>query len=1228
MSKRFGVQRGGLVGRLRFDFDLLCLTVLILSFTLALLAGRAAAQESPAPNTGTIQGTVRDSDGNPIEGARVAYHSRDTETGGQTRTGKDGTYTSEALPPGLYTVRSDAQDYLASEATATVASGAVATADFHLDEINPGPIRLESRIAGTVVDRLPIDGRNVMNPARLEPGTQVVDGAVLDAGKSGFQAASIDGLWGRTTHYDVDQVESFDETRGGPMLNVPADAVGELIVTRVTPEVYQSLNGAGAVEVITRSGSDEWHGNLFGDYRDRRIGLAGFPSSDPKYSRQLYGFGVGGALIKDKAFVYLGGERLKQDGQLPFYQGFPYNFINLRDASDRDNMLTGRLDYNWSENTKLFGRFSYDNAKQFGPIDSWAKFQDQVNVPSAVFGMDWNHGNFAHSGRFGYQKLVNAINPAFGRDSLLPGGYLIHQQIGSFALGPSNLGPRQTIQRDLFGRYDGSTIYNGVHTFRFGGAIHRITQGDFYSPGLIGPSVTSSNGLAVIDAINSNPNLLPIVPGDPRGAADNPLNYPVGTFTIYNGLGNFSEKSAFNRSTGGHADTRIEAYIGDKFSVLPNLNVTLGVNYVRDSGRTDSDLAATPCSAINTTIVTAPPCTGSSLILDQFGLAPPIGVGVAQSLGESVLHPNFDFAPQAGVAWDPGHNGRTVIRASGGMFFDNFLLQNSYQDRINRLSNGQYARSLTLCPTGAVLFPDGSIHNTVDGLNIATQICGQPLGAVATPIQDLQNAFVANQALVTGGPNVYSLANSLANFGGLLAPTYKTPRVVHMSAGLERQMGERSSFSIDYVREIGTQFPLGIDSNHVGDSRYLTNGSDPNPANNTYAAELAAINATVTPVGCAPATSAGASAQTAVNCYLQNVPSASIVDFARNGLDSSNAFCGPFPCSVLGKNQASFGGINPAVGSNVMFFPSGRSKYQALHFTFRTSGDRPGSNVRHWDMAFSYAYSDYKSNIASPDGSGGDYSVLTVAQDYNRPHLANFGPSGLDRRHMLAFTPSFEFRRGLRLTMIAQLASPLPLSLYLPQQDGGGAAGEIFRTDFTGDGTVGDRLPGTNLGTLGRYSEANANRAISTYNLNFAGKLTSAGQALANAGLFSAQQLVTLGAVMPTIQPLNENATPTWLKTIDLRFSWPIHLGERFVLEPHASAFNILNLANFGGPGQQLGGVLDGSPGTSFNNATRAGVCGNSTAFCTARLDRITPGSGAYGIGAPRQLDFGVRVTF
>ena len=1229
--------------------------LLIIIATLTPLGAQESTPENPA--TGTIQGTLRDDVGAAVEGARVFYGSSATDTKGLTRSGKDGTYVSEPVPPGVYVVRVEGHDMLPVESSVTVVAGGAVTADFKLEWINPGPARLESKFTGDVPDTLPINGRNYLNAGQLEPGVQVVDGRIYDHGKSGFQSLSINSQLGRTTHYDVDEVEVMDETKGASTLTLPAEAVREVIVSRVTPELFQSLNATGAVRVTTRSGGDEWHGNLFGNLRDRFAGLAGFPSGSPKYSRQQYGFGAGGALVKDKAFLFIGAERTKQDGVLPIQLGFPCsgvyvaglcgtsaaNQTSLRSAYFRENMLTARLDYNFSENMKWFARLSYDNANGIGPSDSQSNFRNQLNVPAAVLGLDWNRGRFLHSARFGYQKMVDAINPDAKDSAAAP----FHMQIGSYALGPSVSGPRQTIQRDLFGRYDSSTIYNVNHTIRFGAAIHRIDQGDFYAPGNFGPSVTSSNGLDVINAINGNPNLVPLFPGDPRGAADNPLNYPVGTVTIFNGLGNFSEKSAFNRSTGGHVDTRVEGYLGDTFNLFPNLNISFGVNYVRDSGRTNSDLAAVPCSAINPTIVKTPPCT-TGLILDQFGLLPNDARGGHQSLGQSVNQPSWNFAPQFGLAWDPGHNGRTVVRASGGMFYDNFLLQNAYQDRINRLSNGQYNRSLTLCPTGSVLFPDGSVVSSVDSLDIATKICGQPIGGtvlnsnnqpvvVSQAIQDLQSQFLTAQSAVTSGPNVYSLANSIANFGGMLAPGYKTPRIVHMDFGLQHQIGERGMFSIDYVREIGTQFPLGIDTNHVGDAGFLTDGHNLDRSQNTYAAELSAINATLSAnpasVGCPQAKFAGSSSQASVTCYLNAVPGATITDFARQGLDSSNAFCGPFPCSVLGKQQASFGGINPAVGSNIMYFPSGKSQYQALHLAYETSIANPARHVGRLDIAMAYALSRYRTNIAEPNGSGGDYSLMNVAEDYNRPHRGHFGASGLDRTHQLTFTPTAELPHGLRLTMIAHLASPLPLSAYIPQQNGGGVAGEIFRSDITGDGTVGDLLPGF-IGSTGKYSTSKLTKSITFYNSNFAGKLTPAGSVLANAGLFTGQQLVALGAYAPLIQSAPGQALPghyaqaTWLKTIDLRLSWPFRIGERVKLEPNVAVFNAFNFANFGGAGNQLNGVLNGAPGTSLNNASSAGFCGSSTTFCTSRLDRVLAGSGTYANGAPRQMEFGVRIIF
>ncbi len=325
---------------------------LFCSFLLTVFPGFVNAQE--APTTGTIQGTVHDADGNPISGARLVFHSREAVSSSVTRSGKDGSYVSDQLVPGKYTVLAEGRNFKVSQTQVTVQVGAAATANFQLEPINPGPARPESTVPGETVDTLPINGRNYLDLAQFEPGVQVVDGAILDPGKSGYQTLSLNSTLGRTTHHDLDEVEAMDETRGTVIQNLPAEAVRDLIVARSTPDVFQSLNANGSVRVTTRSGSDEWHGNLFGNYRDGRAGVSGFPGGSSNYSRQQYGFGAGGSIIKDKAFIFLGGERTKQDGFLPVYPGFPANFETLRDATLRENMLTGRLDYNLSENAKFF----------------------------------------------------------------------------------------------------------------------------------------------------------------------------------------------------------------------------------------------------------------------------------------------------------------------------------------------------------------------------------------------------------------------------------------------------------------------------------------------------------------------------------------------------------------------------------------------------------------------------------------------------------------------------------------------------------------------------------------------------------------------------------------------------------------------------------------------------------------------------------------------------------
>ena len=425
--------------------------VLLVSFISILLTRSGWAQEtSENPNAGTIQGTVRTEDGTPIDGARISYNSTATDTRGTTRSARDGTYVSEQLPPGTYIVLAEGRDMVPAEVNITVNAGAASTVDFKLDWINPGPVRLESRFSGDAPDQLPINGNNYLTAGELEPGVQAVDGAIYSPGKSGSQSLSIDSWLGRTTHYDFDEIEMMDETKGAAIMNLPADAVREVIVSRATPEVFQSLNGNGSVRVATRSGGEAWHGDSFGNLRDRPLGLDGFPSGGPNYSRQQYGFGAGGALIEDQAFLFLSGERIKQDGSLPMLtqdlilpsnDGSPnFNSTTFQTAYFRENMLTGRLDYNVDESMKFFVRVGYDNANLLGPRNSLSVYRNQVNVPAAAFGLDWNHGRFVHSARFGYEKLVNAITPDDAASAILSGVPPLNLQLGTFSMGPSMAG--------------------------------------------------------------------------------------------------------------------------------------------------------------------------------------------------------------------------------------------------------------------------------------------------------------------------------------------------------------------------------------------------------------------------------------------------------------------------------------------------------------------------------------------------------------------------------------------------------------------------------------------------------------------------------------------------------------------------------------------------------------------------------------------------------------------
>ena len=1190
---------------------------------LLVFSGALCAQQS---STGNLSGTVIGPRGGFVSGAKITLTKKLTGEVFHTITSPAGTYVLHDLPPGDYVLHVEAAGFQAAELLLRVQAASTASGDVRLQRLAPvGPplINTESpevvsTLAGERLQGLPSSG-NSFDLAFTAPGARAIDGAVLAPSKSGSVSVSISGRLGRTERILLDGVDISDETVGATTQDIALSSIQELKIEQSQLPLSSGLASAGAVSIITSSGSNDLHGHLFGSFRDKSALIANFPGGqDNPYSREVFGGGVGGALIKDKLFFFLAGEYFNQDLHAPVIFNVPFtSFAGSFSSPFHETTLNGRLDYTFSEKARAFYRFTYDNDNAVNSTNGYnfQPFRNRDNAPSHGGGVDFTTGSYTHSVRAAYVRYSSSVGDVVSGSNIFspaPGVSLNFLGGPGFATGPNSVTTQHFTQENKEVRYDGIKAFQS-HSFRFGAALNQINALPLNSPFSSAPQV----GLD-----QSNVSTLAAASGPFPGGVDNPLNYPVHSITMGNNLGCFSEKSAFGSPCGGFADMRLQGYLGDVWRILPNLTLTYGVQYVRDTGRNSSDLGVIPCSAISGSFGTLAPCSGSAPLLNSFG-------GSVVNLGNQVRQPNLNFAPQAGFAWDPGKSGRTVLRAGIGYYYDNTEFYNALFDREARLATGVFsAQANDPCAShGVVILPGNVPLNTIDGLDIATQICSNPAGNVTGAIADLQRAYqAAFAALGTGNPNPGFIGQILSNQTGLLAPNFQTPRSVQINFGFEHQLGRGTVIGFDYLRNITTHQLLGFDTNHVGDASFLQ--TEVINGNRVPTAALNAITATVTPVGCPAAIVVGSGpggSQTAIDCYRAAVPGASITDFARNGLDSGAQYLGGLPASVFGltpDSGAAFAGINPLVGRSLVFFPAGRSLYSGLHIFARSRLSKPARGVSSATLQFSYTQSSDRSNLPG----GMDQDLLPLAGDFKSP-LAYFGSAPGDRKHQISSAAILDLPVGLRLSFVGNIASPLPQTLFLPAS---GVPGEIFRTDITGDGSFagqtltgntpfGDVLPTTNVGAFGRAVSADQlNTVIEQYNNQFAGGVTPAGQALINAGLLRGDQMLALAATIPAIkEALPGNVGMGWLRTFDFSLSWPLRVKDRFTFEPRVSAFNLFNNANFDGPGNLLSGVLNGQPGQI-----------NGTTTTNRLANRIGFGSGVFTQGAPRQVEFGLRVIF
>lgn len=1153
---------------------------------LALFSAGLLAQTTIS--TGSIQGTVTDSSGAVLSGAKVTITNKATGLSTTTNTNGAGAFASGALTPAEYEVRVEAQGFKTQSQNVPVQLNTTSTVNAKMSVgestqvvevqasevgVNTEQATVQGILNATQIENMPVNGRNFLDLAQLEPGIQIQDGGTFDPTKNGFSSISFGGRFGRTARIEVDGIDISDENVGTTTQNIPLGAIQEASLQQSSLDLSTELTSSGSVNVTTKSGTNALHGEGFYSFRDQKMDAALPGGSTNYFQRNQYGGSLGGAILKDKLFFFADAERVKQDFVNPVLPSAPFAGLTGSFTSPfRDPELVGRLDYSGGP-YKLFYRVSYESNRSTLPFipNSFQPFANNNHARDHVVGFDFNTGSFTHSIRFGYMKFQNGILDAVTGSSIFDPAPGIELAIGAdvrcltaganqFCSGINFLAPQTTIQTNHQIKYDGSKVI-GKHIFRFGGGFNHIQGGGFAKFLGLAPAVG-----APLAACAQNPSICT----NPA----NPLTYPVENVILGNGQGFSTENPAFGLPAGRLGpDNRFGAYFGDSWKFRPNLTITAGLRYVRDTGRTDSDLAGIPALA---------------QFNNQF----------YSGLQNPVRQPNGNLAPQLGFAWSPGSSSKTVIRGGIGLFYENAIWNNVLFDRPGRLEQGLFLGTTNACQGGT---PQTLPFTTSIDL---TKICGQQIGNVFQQIVTLQQQYQA--AVLAAGPaqNGGFVGNTLAdgaNITGtnLFYPNYQTPRSVQMNIGIQRELKPGMVLTVDYLRNVATHTLLSGDTNHVGDSRFFDMGN----AQAAIAATLAACGVTSIDA----AISSGACPGT------QGPHKATMADFQANGLDSGYVLCSGGPCP-----KAAFPGINKNVGANQMLLPIGRSVYNGLQTSLRENVRNPLPGLKALDLQVSYSYSRYVSTARDSD-------FINYAAD-NRNPTAYMGPNALDRTHQLSFGGTMDLPANFRFTMIGHVYSPLALNLNLP---GGG----IYVSDLTGDGTgdggaasnagLGDLFPGTKYGAFGRdVSVSKLGTLIANYNNTSVGQPTPAGQALISNNLFTLAQLQNLGGVQQPLNPVVSGAVgQAWLRAFDLGLSWGYKYKDRVEIRPGVTVFNAFNLANFDGVSapfsttlDALGTVTPGAP-NSTTNPQPAGL-------------RLGLGSGVFGLGSPRVVEFALKVSF
>src|SRR5208282_1509463 len=284
--------------------------------------------------SGKVVGSVRDASGAVVADATVTITEKQTNAERRTTSNSGGEYVVTELKPGTYTVKAEREGFkTAVEAAFKLDINQVVRVDFTLVVgsvheqviVTAAEPQVESETSsiGQVIDesrvhQLPLNGRNFMTLAYLSPGVNIGPASTGSTGnvqqgnipedERGNGSIQVNGLWATNNNYLLNGFDNNEQQIGFELIEPPIDAIQEFKVQ--TNNFGADIGKGGAVvNVVTKSGTNRFHGSAFEFLRNSSMDAKNFfDASDapiPPFKRNEFGGSFGGPIIKDRTFFFV-----------------------------------------------------------------------------------------------------------------------------------------------------------------------------------------------------------------------------------------------------------------------------------------------------------------------------------------------------------------------------------------------------------------------------------------------------------------------------------------------------------------------------------------------------------------------------------------------------------------------------------------------------------------------------------------------------------------------------------------------------------------------------------------------------------------------------------------------------------------------------------------------------------------------------------------------------------